>query len=157
MLKVPYFKQDNNYSCGAAALQMVLRFYGEIYSEKHLAEVLGSNKDFGTSHQAMIDFVRKDGFHVHEADFASHDDLKEFLSKNIPVIVNFLEPESNEGHYAVVIGCEVGHIFLNDPWDGKGFKLTIEAFEKRWINGAGTSTHWLMAILPKHFQHVAKN
>ena len=149
MLQVPYSKQASNYSCGAAALQMVFRFYGEVYSEKELAQSLGTRKDFGTSHQAMINLARSKGFRVYETNQASLMEIKSLINRSFPVIVNFIEPSSDEGHYAVVVAIRRGRIVLNDPWNGKGFTMKAEDFKKRWINGLKTSRRWLMAIRPK--------
>jgi len=149
MLKVPYFKQDTVYSCGAAVLQMIFKFHGEMFSEKELVDGLGVSKDFGTSHQAMIDLAKAKGFQVYETNQASIGEIEDWLSKNIPVIVNFIEPSNDDGHYAVVVHADNNFIVLNDPWNGEGFKMSVPDFKKRWINGFGTSKHWLVVIYPK--------
>ena len=38
-LKVPYFKQEKNTTCGVACLRMALAFYGKKVSELELEEV----------------------------------------------------------------------------------------------------------------------
>lgn len=149
MLRVPYFKQDTTHSCGAATLQMVFKFYGKTHSESDLAEKLGTKKDFGTSHQAMIDLARSENFMVYETNKATVGEIKDLVLKGIPVIVNFIEPSNDDGHYAVVVGIDDQRVVLNDPWNGKGFKMHISDFKKRWINGFGTSKQWLMTLRPK--------
>lgn len=148
MLKVPYFKQDTSYSCGAVALQMVFRFYGKVFSERELVVDLKIDRNSGTPHKSIVEFARIEGFKAHEDHEATMIELEDWLAKKVPVIVNFIEPSSDDGHYAVVIYADKHRVILNDPWDGEKFKMNTEDFKKRWSNSLHTSKHWLLAIYP---------
>ena len=55
------------------------------------------------------------------------------MREGIPVIVNFVEPSEEVGHFGVAIGEERGRVILHDPWNGEGFSLPLEEFERRWL------------------------
>lgn len=146
MVNLPYFKQDTDYSCGPAVMQMVFRFYGKVFSEDKLIKKLKTNKDLGTAHQAMIELALAEGFYVYVNNESSLEEIKFFHNKNIPVIVHYLEPESEDGHYAVAIDTEEDKVILNDPWNGEKFKISYKDFEKRWRNEKGNNKKWIMVI-----------
>lgn len=148
MRKVPFFKQDTDYSCGAAALQMVFGFHHKVVSEKELIKELRSAKDVGTSHSALITRAKQEGFFVYTNNQSSLEEIAFFIKQELPVIVHFIEPSGNEGHYAVVININNDHITLNDPWNGEGFIMTRQAFEERWESSDHKNKKWLMIISP---------
>lgn len=146
MISVPFFKQDTEYSCGAAVMQMVFRFYGKVFSEETLMRKLKTREDSGTNHQSMIDLARTEGLYVYVNNESSLDEVAYFIGRNIPIIVHFIEPDTDDGHYAVVIGIEHEKIVLNDPWNGEGFNMSIHDFEKRWHDEDGSHPRWIMVV-----------
>lgn len=134
---------------------MVFRFYGKVFSEKDLMKKLKTNKDIGTQHQAMIDLAREEGFYVYVNNESSFEEIEFLLEKNLPVIVNFIEPDSDEGHYAVVIGINDEKIILDNPWNSKNHKLDWDDFQKRWHNEKGNSKRWLM-VVSNEYCHLGK-
>lgn len=53
-LSVPYFRQQTDYSCGAASLHMIDAFFHTQIREKKLRQKLHTSKKFGTSHTELI-------------------------------------------------------------------------------------------------------
>jgi len=145
-LRLPFYKQDKSYTCGPAALQGVLDFLGTFKSEGWLTSHLHTDKEKGTSHEEMIRLAERLGFQTHTHPRGSLREIKYFLKQELPIIVNYIEPEDEEGHYAVVSGLENGNIILNDPWLGRDFKLQTQDFKKRWHNSAGNSQAWLLVV-----------
>jgi hypothetical protein len=47
-IPLPRTRQSTNWTCGVAALQSVLMYFGDEYREDRLVPVLKSNKDIGT-------------------------------------------------------------------------------------------------------------
>lgn len=146
MIKIPYFKQNIPYSCGPVVLQMIFRYYGKVFSEQFLIDKLKPNNDIGTRHQTMIDFARKEGFFVYVNQGSSLEEIFSLLSKNIPVIVHYIEPATEDGHYSVVVDVQKDKVVLNDPWNGEKFKLNREDFEERWKSKDGKFKRWIMAV-----------
>jgi predicted double-glycine peptidase len=150
-MKIPFFKQDVNYSCGPAVIQMVLKFYGKFFSEEELMKRLKTNKNIGTRHEDMIDVTTKEGFYVYSNNGSSFQEIDLFLKEKKPIVVNFIEPNDNEGHYSVVVGLNDEDIILNDPWNGPNFKMKKTDFEKRWFSEDGRNNKWIMVVSDKDF------
>lgn len=153
-LKIPFYKQDMDYTCGPASLQMVLSFLGDFKSEKSLSEEAHTDRDVGTKHNAMIETARREGFYCYVNNDSSWNEIKSFLTEGLPVIIHFTEPQGEEGHYAVVVGFEKGEIILNDPWNGKNFKMAKKEFLPRWRGSQGSHRYkkWIMVISDKDFE-----
>lgn len=142
----PYYKQDTNYSCGAASLQMILKHFGIVESERNLIKDLEIDHEDGMSHGPLITKIESLGLHYHIGKEANLGDVESFVEKGQPVLVEYIEPSNNEGHYAVMIGHDRGHVTLNDPWNGEHFKLKKSDFVKRWHDESGKFTRWYMVV-----------
>lgn len=151
MLDVPYFKQDTDYSCGPTALQMVFAFYGNRVSEQSLTERLHTKQAFGTQHRPMIEIANEEGFYVYVNNDSSLEEIAYLITSNIPVIIHFIEPSGEEGHYSVVVDVTETHITMHDPWNGSGFKMTIPNFTERWHSQDGAHIRWIMALSNEEF------
>jgi len=125
MIKLKFFWQKEGYTCGPAALRMVFDFFGKKFSEEKLKKDLKTNKKIGTKHNALIIEARKNKFYCFVHENSSISNLKYFVEKGFPVIVHYIEPSENIEHYAVVIGFNQTKLILNDPWNGKKFKIKI--------------------------------
>lgn len=141
-----FFKQDTGYSCGPAVMQMILCFYGKMFSEDTLVEKLKTKKGDGTKHQPMIDLACEEGLFVYVNNESSLFEIQSFLKRRIPVAVHFIEPSCDEGHYAVVVGMKDDDVILHDPWNGEGFMMNVRDFDKRWYSEDGTYRRWMMAV-----------
>lgn len=156
-MKIPFYKQDTEYTCGPASLQMVLSFLGDFKSEFELARRAKTSKETGTSHGGMIETAKREGFFVYVNSDSSAEEIKYFLGLGHPVIVDFLEPSSNIGHYGVATAIKKGGLFfreticLNDPWNGGDFKILLNEFEKRWRDPLTKSKCWLMVVSKEDF------
>ncbi|MFA6404534.1 MAG: C39 family peptidase [Candidatus Paceibacterota bacterium] len=144
-IKVPFYSQNSNTSCGPASLRMVLEYYGIKKSELELKEISKQGKD-GTKHGGIIHVIVKSGLYAFVDNDTSIISIKDQINNGHPVIINFIEPSNEEGHYAVVIGIDEDNIILNDPWNGEGFTLEIDKFEKRWRSSDGKNKQWMVAI-----------
>ncbi len=145
-LDVPYFKQDKIYSCGAATLQMVFKYFGVFKSEQEISGKLGISSDKGVNNEQMRKVAQDYGFYCYVNEDAPFEEILEYLNLNLPVIVNFIEPTYNEGHYAVAVGFEDENLILNDPWNGQGFKISRENFEQNWRSEHSRNHRWLLVI-----------
>ena len=148
-IRVPFFRQHSSYTCGPVVLEMVYRFFGMKASEKSLVRELKTSRKKGTGHRAIINSARKHGFYCFVHDNSSISQIKHFLFKGFPVIINYIEPSNDEGHYAVAIGFTKKHIILNDPWDGKDFRISFDDFLERWHDNDNHHKNWLMIITKK--------
>ncbi len=146
ILNVPYFKQDTAYSCGAASLQMAFDFFGFFESESKIAKEAHTEPVAGTKHQGMIDVATSKGFYCYVNNESSLDEIIYFLHLKLPIIVHFIEPSGDEGHYSIVTEVKNDTLVMNDPWNGKNFHMKVEDFLERWHSEYNSSTRWLMVI-----------
>jgi len=150
LLEVPYHRQKEIYTCGPAALKMVYGFFGKKTKERYLARELKTTKD-GTKNSDLIKSARRKGFYCFVHDNSSVEEIKHFITKNLPVIVNYIEPRNNDGHYAVVVGFKKKKLVLNDSWNGENFKISIRKFNERWHSSNYNPKRWMMVISKKKF------
>jgi len=144
-LDVPYFKQDTDYSCGPASLEMILGYFGIRRSERDLMHELHSNSEVGSRHQRIINALTGYGLHVYVNNESSIEEVAFYLEQELPVLVHYIEPTTDEGHYSVVVGMPEADIVLNDPYNGERFRMTQNAFEKRWKDEDGEFVRWMLA------------
>ncbi len=147
MIKMKYYQQNTIISCGPVVLQMIFHYYGKYFSEDDLTQKLKpKNDDIGTPHYRMINLATSEGFYVYANEGSSLYEVAYFVNEKIPVIVHFMEPDTDQGHYAVVVGIQKKNVVLNDPWNGEKFKMDKADFEKRWISQDGKHKRWIMAV-----------
>jgi len=145
MLDVPYYKQDTNYSCGAASVQMLLRFFNILTSERDLMDALGTVAVYGTHHQPIIEYITSQGLYCYVNTESEIDEVEYHLvHQKLPVMVHYIEPSTNEHHYSIVIAVHDDAIVLHDPWNGPRFALERDDFVSRWHDDVGAFPRWLL-------------
>lgn len=132
MLAIPYFKQDTTYSCGAVSVQMLLRYFGITISERTLMELLGTDTEYGTHHQPIIECLTNHGLYCYVDTDSTLEEVSRHLDSSLPVLVHYIEPSADEHHYSVVVGSTSTHVLLHDPWNGPAFTLPHTDFLERW-------------------------
>lgn len=145
-LKIPYQKQKNGHYCGPAVLEMVFLRLGCKMSQEEIAREIGTSKERGTENEDMIRMAEKEGFRVTAKSKASIEEIRGFLKLGILIIVNYIEPTDEDGHYAIVSGITPHNIVLHDPWNGKDFKLPHPKFLERWRDSEGKYERWMMTV-----------
>lgn len=146
IIQVPYFKQKRIHTCGPASMKMVFRFFGLHTKESELAKMMKTEKE-GTKYKALIGIARKKGFYCYVHEKASLNQVRHFIDIGLPVIVNYTEPDTEEGHYAVVVGYDKDRVVIHDPWNGQRFRLKFREFERRWAD----KNHWVLVLSKREF------
>jgi len=146
LLKVKPFQETLHKGyCGPAVLKMVLKYYGIEKSEKELATVARTTKIGGTGIEDIIRVFNKFSLKTKLKNNASFSDIKRFLNKEVPVIVDWYtrgrtdyhKSAIAEGHYSVVVGLSSTYIYLQDPEIGKLRKMKRIDFERVWFDYSG--------------------
>ena len=156
-ISVPFFWQDTKYTCGPASLQMVLSFLGDFKSEFSLAKAVHVSKESGTKHSSMIEVACREGFFCYVNSQSTVNEIKHFLALGFPVILDYTEPSSDEGHYAVVVAIARGgflmkeKVYLNDPWHGANYSLALDELLPRWHDPLTKSHGWMMVLSKEDF------
>lgn len=142
-LNVKPFQETLNASmCGPASLKMVFEYYGIIKTEEELAKLCNVNQELGTDDKTMKKVAESLGFKVEIKNFSSFEDIKEWLDKNVPLIVDWFSPgrmdkkeeEMPDGHSSIVVGLDNEYIYLQDPETGGVRKLRREDFYRVWFD-----------------------
>lgn len=146
-MHLPYFKQETSYTCGAAALRMVLASIGINKTEKQVAKILGTNRVKGTLHDDFFKVAEHLKLKYIVERKSSVKDLKKLQDENYRIIVNYLLPVTKVGHYAVVREVGSKYIHLLDPFIGPDQIYPISNFIKNWKSGFEKDySRWFFAI-----------
>lgn len=140
----PFQETLNSDLCGPASLKIVLSYYGVDKSEKELADLAGWKKGVGVDDLGIKKASELLGFKMEIKDNADFNDIKSWLEKSVPVIVDWftcgrqdLETNIADGHYSVVCGLDGEFIYLQDPEIGSIRKIKQDDFLKVWFDFRG--------------------
>jgi hypothetical protein len=150
LLAIPDVRQSTDYSCGASALQSVLAYYGDDWSESELMNMLATSEELGTAPESIVRVAIELGLQASIGENLSLNDLWSALNDEVPVIValqawvaskppGFSWAETwEEGHYAVVIGIDANYVYLEDPsLIGTRGRIPAKEFDERWHDYSG--------------------
>lgn len=142
-------RQITEYSCGPAAVQSVLAYWGQEVDQPKLMEVFRTTEEVGTHPEDMVAGLRTLGLDAEMKENCTVDDLAEFTSKFGPVIAlgQVWRSQSaglaatddwGSGHYFIVLGVDAENVYCQDPYLGmcKGF-VPRSVFEEHWHQAMG--------------------
>lgn len=140
-LAVPVEIQDTNWSCGAASMAAVARYFGvEPDTEDEAIIALPTSPSAGTDPQAFPRVARQHGLEAQGRDEMTLADLGAAIAAGSPVIVPMQAYGSPEeyaaeeaGHYVIVLDINADVVSIMDPASVSGY-LDIAAieFEANW-------------------------
>lgn len=143
-LDVPFVPQRKD-TCAAAALTMVLQFWGRPASEETISRELLEPELHGILGSRLQAFARDQGFTAiaYAGDKAQ---LRDFVGKGRPLIVAW-KVGGDRFHNVVVVGFDDDRheVLVNDPAEGARRRVAEREFEARWA-AAG---HWTLLVLPQ--------
>lgn len=142
LIRVPMTRQSTDYTCGVAALQSVLAYYGDEIREDHLAKLLGTNPKNGTDYRRFVEYAKSKGYKVAVYKDMTLEQLEALIRKGQPVIcaiqawsadaLNYNE-DWKDGHYVIAIGYDKERIYFMDPSTlGHYTYIPIRQFLQRW-------------------------
>ena len=135
-IKIPYFRQEKNTTCGVACVKMVLAFHGKEISEFELEDICETSW-LGNTCGEIVSGIKKLGFDAEEIDLATTKYLLSQLDKKHPLIA-LIDPAvlyggvEGFGHFVVITGIENDKIYYHDPDLDKDLTKTISDFMKAW-------------------------
>ena len=150
LFSMPDTRQSTEYSCGAAAMQAVLGYWGRDIGEEDVREMLNTNEVSGTYPDDIIRVAKALGLQAEYKENMSMADLENYVAEGIPVVVDCQAWRSvsqyneswadtwNNGHWLVVIGIDENNVTLEDPYilGDRGY-MSREEFLARWHNVRG--------------------
>lgn len=143
-LDVPYVPQQKD-TCGAAALSMVLQYWGVAVTHDEVARELLRPELRGIAGSQLAGFAAARGLTAvaHEGDI---DHLREHVGKGRPMIVAWAMGRGRH-HDVVVVGFDDDRrrVIVHDPARGAARAVDLDTFQRRWA-GAG---HWTLLVAPR--------
>lgn len=118
-VKVPTILQMEAVECGAAALAMILAYYGRWVPLEIMRVEIGVNRD-GSKASNMVRAARKYGMTAQGYRLEPRDIQK----YKLPVIVFW-----NFNHFVILTGIQKNKVYINDPKSGPRV-ITYEEFDK---------------------------
>lgn len=142
VLDFPDSRQGTNFTCGAAAVQSVLRYYDEkdVEKENAISKDLKTTTTIGVQPKNIVKYFENRGYKVDHREMTI-DDVKQYIDKNIPVIM-LIQAWGNkqrytndykDGHYVVAMGYQGTTMYFDDPsiHSNRG-KLSFSEIKRRW-------------------------
>jgi ABC-type bacteriocin/lantibiotic exporter with double-glycine peptidase domain len=142
-LQVPYIHQQKD-TCGAAALAMVLQYWGTPVPHDEVAGALLQPELHGIAGSRLAEFAagKRMTAVAHAGDL---DHLRHHVGAGRPMIVSW---SMGRGRYhdVVVVGFDepARQVIVHDPARGPGRRIPEAAFMKKWA-AAG---HWTLLVAP---------
>ena len=145
-IDVPFVGQEKN-GCGAAAIAMLMRYWGREDVDPHrIQQELYSEDAHGIRGADIQRYLRENGFRtfVFQGEWP---DLEEHLARVRPLLVSLHAGHGGSLHYVVVSGVDAAQnlVLVNDPARAKLLKIERGAFEKDW-SAAG---RWTLLAIPQ--------
>lgn len=146
MLNIKPFQETLNAGmCGPASLKMVLDYWDVSKTENELAKLCNTEINSGTNDISIKNTAESFGFKVEIKNNSSFEDIRYWLDKKIPLIVDWFtrgrkdysDSEVADGHYSVVVGLDQEFIYLQDPKIGSLRKIEKSDFYKVWFDFTG--------------------
>ncbi len=145
---VPDVRQSTGYTCGAAALQAVLAYWGIDEREDRLAARLRSTPEQGTHPDDIVRGARELGLTADLREGLVLADLERALAEGTSVIVDLQAWRDladvpwaetwEDGHYMVLLGADAANLYFEDPslLGSRGVVPRAE-FVERWHDYEG--------------------
>lgn len=123
-LQVPLARQATGYTCGVAALQSVLHYFGKPFRQDVLADALGSSPEQGTNYKRMAAFAQANGLACVAREGMSPDLLRSLINEGKPVMIALqawaasgtdYSTAWDDGHYVIVVGYDDATFYFMDP------------------------------------------
>lgn len=146
----PRVVQANDWMCGPAVTHAALIFYGTLVFQEDLIKDLKTCEKNGTDLVEISKFFERKKFDVTFKENMSIDEVKKFIDKDTPVIIEIqawgdnknYEGSHANSHFVTVIGYNDRGFICEDPWiENRGF-ITFKSLNSRW--------HANATIKPKH-------
>lgn len=133
ILDIPFFQQEQWWTCGPACLRMVLASLGVDTSEEDLVEICGTDSA-GSTCDELAEAAEKLSLEAEVIENLSVRDLRAMLENGTPFIALIdagvlYHDIAGFGHLVVIVGLEKREVVYHDP-------------ERRGFQRAGYSQFW---------------
>ncbi|MCD8139993.1 MAG: C39 family peptidase [Planctomycetaceae bacterium] len=149
LIELPQTRQATDYTCGVAVVQSLLAHGGVLFRQDILEKELGATPEDGTGPDAIMECLRRHGFHAAMEQEMTLERLRCHLDAGRPVVCllqawngdpAFDYSDSwEDGHYAVAIGYDDCRVYFMDPSTLANYAyIDNKTLLTRWHDGDGT-------------------
>jgi len=131
MIHLKLYRQKPGF-CGPSSMKMVLELYGVKKSENELGRMTHCSPIVGTPGAKIVAAAKKLGFQAFLKDEATLADVRKWVEKGIPVILNWFS--EYEGHYSVAVRVTAKSVFLMDPECTRMRRMSAERLDGVWFD-----------------------
>lgn len=134
-LPVKSIRQKFDYDCGLVVIRMIFNYWSIEASEEEIAKIAGTTKENGTSIEGMIKTFEHYGLKTFVKELSTPDDLRYYINKQIPIVVDWFSFDGGPGgHYSVIVSINKKNIVLRDPGFTKIRRISIKEFMACWFD-----------------------
>lgn len=147
MIYAPLARQSTEYTCEAACMQSIMRYYGEDVGEEVIQSYIKSDPEIGVDLKLVQEFAESRGYSIEMKEDMSLEELKALIDAGTPVIVVIqawagtpvdYENAWDYGHYVIATGYDTEKMYFMDPYVmGNYCYITTSDFLKRWHDTDG--------------------
>ena len=150
---VPFVRQKGNL-CGPAALSAVFNYYNKGISQEEIAQEVYLISLHGVLNMDLENYARERGFWTYASYEDNFERIKEFIDRDIPVLVLTTAPSyipfKKAYHYLVLIGYEDGEkAFVAHSGKAANSIIPYKNFLKDWEQAEA----WSLIVCPK--EHIS--
>lgn len=127
---------------------MLLEFWGVMRSVEFLSELCETSVETGTPTDNIVAAAKKEAFVVQASTNNSLSDITASIDSGAPILINYIEAKSGEGHLALCVGYDDLHIIVHDPEYGPNFQISHEYLAANWRSGFEDKQRWMMSVRP---------
>lgn len=140
-----YYKQEQERSCWAACVKMILGKLGQNVSEDFLIKKLKTNHKLGTSTKNIIKFLEKEWINFTYCVNWNIQQMNNYLKTHI-LLIRYHLPKEKTDHYALYVWMKEKRIHLWDPWYGKNHTYSFDYFNKHRKSTREDYEKWFIAV-----------
>lgn len=152
-MQLPYYKQEKDYTCGAATARMMINGLLNINkTESFYAALLKTNEDVGTQREWFENLNSLNNIECKTGTHATLQTLQQLMQEDYFIALLYILHLPNEkpiGHWAVLKKLNKNTIILQDPWMGDDHQLPLPFFLENWYsdpnlcNGVKDPSPWV--------------
>lgn len=153
-MHIPFYKQEKDWSCGAAVARMALAALGIHRAESTLRRQLGTKKGkepkgYGTPNKNFKRLLSHYPIEIFTKKNATLNDLRKKLFQEYIIIIEYINLEEQEGHYAILKKIN-SRIHFIDPLAGPHHSYSLATFLPLWHGEVDPTRYWFAAIKKIH-------
>ena len=137
-VEVPYFRQEQRYSCGIACLRMATHYWGGQFTEMEIIAVANISPLLGMTPKAIVEAAKVLGYAGSSEKGMTWQRIRELLDERNPIIAlidaNLLYlGRVGLGHFVVIIGLENDNVIFHCPVIGENIVADKGIFFAAWV------------------------